>query len=65
VNDRFETMQTGLDLIYALPFLIVIGAIVGGFILGAAPIIMMAIANDLWDFAHRRYLAWRHPDDNE
>jgi hypothetical protein len=58
-------MQTGLDLIYALPFLIVIGAIVGGFILGAAPIIMMAIANDLWDRGERHYLAWRYPDDNE
>jgi hypothetical protein len=57
-------MQTGLDLIYALPYLIVIGAIVGGFILGAAPIIMMALANDWWDCADRRYRAWRHPDDD-
>lgn len=63
MNDPLETLQTGLDLVYALPFLIVIAAVVGGFILGAAPIIMMAIANDLWDCAHRRYLAWRHPND--
>lgn len=59
-----QMMQTGLDLIFALPYLIIIAALVGGFILGAAPIIMMAVANDLWDWAHRRYRAWRYPNDD-
>ena len=64
VNDPLQTIQTGLNLIFALPYLIIIAALVGGFILGAAPIIMMAVANDLWDWAHRRYRAWRYPNDD-